>query len=660
MFDPSGGQSVSPSQRDFGDYANPKNLNSSATSLTPSQRDFGSYPENNDATNDDKDQLPSTLDKIGAGAEHGTLSVPKTVGRTAGTFIAKQLGATPEAVAKEKSKWADEESAYQKKYGDSDIAEAASIPGQVLAALPYLATGGNAVGALGDATSMVAPYVPATIEDFAGKNMLTRLGTRAATGAAQGAGFNALTGNSPISGGEVGAVLNGAVGPAIGNSAKYVYNKAGALLQPLTDAGRTSIANKIVQGYGEDPLKINSTELVPGSKPTLAEATGNPGIAQLQDTLRDNNSKQFFEREGANANARNDALTNAAGTPQDIQAAQTQRAAAAEQALGNPAKGIPSQLFTNAQSVSTDPVKSKIDQILAGESGNRPAVAQSMDAVKGMLNDSKGAPITDPATLYHSVRKGIGDLLDKKNLSNPAGQQAAAQLGEVRDSLDDAIEQGAPGFKNYLSDYTQASSPINAMKWMQGLNLKDANGNITLSGVQNALKNATKLQNTPGVNSAKNLSSDQVTTLQNIRDDLLRKQNLTAGKSYGSPTVQKATAQNKLQNVLDNSNYNLFSSKVPLEAWGAGVGGAAAHRLGIPIDMGAAAGGAAAASLKKGIANKNALIRDKLQNIMLNPNSYVPPSAPTGSNLLNNPMLTYGAVPTMLSGINSLSNPVRP
>lgn len=629
-------------------FSDPANAATSTTS-SPTDQDIDLINQHFANGETQNQSAPSTLDKIGAGIEHGTLSVPKYLGHEGADFIAKQLGAAPAAISANDAKYAAEQEAYKKRYGDSTIAATAAIPGQVISTLPYMMVGGAG------AEAAAPESLSAMLSKVANTNKLTRLGASAATGAAQGAEFNTLTGEDPRKGAETGALFGGIIGPGGAAALNYAKNKIGNFIEPLTEAGRTGIANKIIQGYGESPLNINASELIPGSKPTLAEATGNPGIAQLQDTLRDNNSKQFTERELANTQARNNALMGASGTPQDIEAASALRAAEAEKALGNPGKGIPSTLFAAAKPVVTDSVNSKIEQILAGKSGSRPAVVQSMNAVKDMLNDEKGNPITDPETLYHSVRKGIGDLLDKKNLTNPAGQQAAAQLGEVRDALDETIEQGAPGFKKYLSDYSQASSPIEAMKWMQGLNLKDSQGNITLSGVQNALKNANKLQNTPGISPAKGLTQNQIDTLQSIRDDLLRKQNLSLGKSYGSPTIQKATAQNKLNNVLNNSNYHLFSSKVPLEATLAGAGATVAHHIGLPADMGALAGAGVAAAGKKVLSSKNDLIREKIQNIMLNPQTYVP--APInnaiGSNLLDNPLLHYGLVPIGSATVNS-------
>lgn len=546
---------------------------------------------------------------------------------------------------------------------------AGELTGQIAATAPLLGPVGDVIPVAG--------------------NLATRTLARGAQGAAQGAGFNALTGQDATSGAETGAALNALVSPAVYNTGKAGINMVKDIVQPMTESGRNSIVNDIVQGFAGKPLNINSNEIVAGSKPTLAEATGNPGIAQLQDTLRDINSTPFVEREAANSSARNNALMGASGTQQDIETAIAQRSAQAESALGNPDKGISGTLFSNARPVDSAPVVSAIDDILKGPEGQRDAVAKSLNNIRSKLvignessipkppiYDANGQIINstlnsktpilqnDPETLYKSVRKQINDLIDSKDLSSDAGRNASAQLITVRDKLDDTIEQGAPGFKKYLSDYSGASTPINAMQWMQGLKLTDGTGNIILSKVQNALSNIKNLQNTPGINSAKNLAPDQISTLQNIRDDLLRKQNLTLGKSYGSPTVQKANAANKLQGIMGNAQQGLFASKMNPELSGAAGGAALGSLLNLPgsTTAGAFLGSKIGKAVNNTYAAKNALIRDKLQQVMLEPGSYTPVSNSNGAmaSILQNPLLHYGANAGVLQGVNNLNKFLSP
>lgn len=443
-----------------------------------------------------------------------------------------------------------------------------------------------------------------------GTNLLGRI----ASGATQGAAGAAL-----VSGGSdapleeqlaIGATIGGGI-PAVGSALKAGKDFAGRFIEPFTESGRSAIAKRILDEFGGGPISSQSKEIVPGSLPTLAEVSGNPGIARLQDTLRDINSAPFEERLAANAAARKELFSKAAGTPEDIETAVALRADQAESVI----KG----LFSKERVVNPAPVINQIDEILTGPKGKRDAVKTSLNNIRSKVIDRDGNLETDTETLYESVRKQIGDLLDKSNLTNPAGKQAAKELIQIQDVLDDVIEEGAPGFKAYLSEFSTASKPIDAMEWLQNLKITDSKGNITLSKVTNAIQNAEKLKKTKGVNKAKSLSNEQLSTLRTIRDDLLRQENLTLGKSFGSPTVQKGSAQNKLQSMLPGKE-GLFSGKMNPELIGAVLGQSAGSALGIP-GIGTAAGGFAGRTIKNAYNAKGQAIRNALEEIMLNPES---------------------------------------
>lgn len=596
----------------------------------------------------------------GEGLQRGFRDVGESIGN-AGLWAANKLGLVSDAAASDvKGIRSNRLASYENQYKNNPLAEEGRFFGQTAATLPLMGAagvGGNALGRSSPAIEFLAGR--------GGNNMLTSLLSKGAQGAIQGGEAAALTSaSSPDDAlGYVGsgAALGGILGfgaPALYQGAKAGLNKLHGYVEPFTASGRENIANRVIQHFGgEVPLNVgaNANEIIPGSVPTMAEATGNPGIAKLQDTLRDINSQPFVERSAQNAAARNNALYNAMGTPQDIEAAASARSQAASALLGNPDAGIPGTLFSQAKPVDAAPVVNKIEEILQGKSGKRKSVVSSMNDVKGMLLDADDKPISDPETLYHSVRKGIGDLLDKKDLSNQAGKQASSQLIAVQDALDEAIEKGAPGFKKYLSDYSQASKPINAMEWMQGLKLTDSSGNITLSKIDNAIRNVEKLQSAPGINKAKALNDEQVSTLKSIREDLLRQQNLTLGKSYGSPTVQKSVGQNKLQAILPG-NDGLFSGRMNPETLGAGAGTALGSMVGVP-GAGAVLGGVAGKAISGAQGKRNQLIRNRLEQMVLNPESYSAPIASGGmdDSILRRLLSNSATIPITTLGINRLN-----
>lgn len=511
------------------------------------------------------------------------------------------------------------------------------------AAHPNLSMFGKGLGLLVGG----APAAGAVVAGVkAGLPALMREGVRsgAAIGALYGAGTpgeaDSLRGraDNALLGGATGAVLGGAMPVVAAMAAKAgrgVGTVANKLFPAMEDKAKGK-ARSIIENFAGGPVSPDASELVPGSKPTLAEATANPGVAALTRAIRDiNPNSPLIAREGQNAAARSQFFEDAAGTPEAVESAMKGRDRAASEQL----KTIFSQPGAKPD---TAPVRQEIEDILSGPSGARPAVKSAMNDVKAILaNDGK--PISDPETLYNSARKGIDDLISGKDLTKGYGAQAARELLNVKDKLDEAIEGGAPGFKRYLQDYAEASSPVTSMKFLQGLNLTDAKGNITLAKVQNAIKRLQDQQAAAGVKAGKSVTTAQTEALKALRDDLLRAQNISLGKAIGSNTVQNAMAQQRLG----------LSRHIDPELAGKGIGSIAGGGLGSVFGPGTAAGGAAVGASIGGTlgrmagnrlaakdARMSAAVQNHLEDMLLNPGAYTgatngpPAPAPSIAQLL--------------------------
>lgn len=564
-----------------------------------------------------------TYKEYGAGLSRGGRNVGEGIGKLE-LALGNKLGLIgDENYGDTRQIMANRLNNYNDQYGGNKLSELGVVGGEIAASLPLFMAGGELAGAGSAALSRAAPAVE-SLGNYIKGNKLLNLTSKGVKGAELGVAGSLLTsggsneslGDRAKTGAEIGGLL-GVGAPLIAGTGKYLWNAGKSIAAPFTERGQTALANKTIQNFaGEVPI-INASEIVPGSVPTLAEATGNAGIAGLQRTMRDMPGgaiNPFVEREQANALARNNLLLKAAGTPQDIEAAQAVRSAETNRTLDG--------IFTNTKEADPTEVLGTIDNILQGPGGKRDAVVSTLNNIRSKIIDSSGKLEKDPETLYRSVRKQIGDLLDKKDLTNSAGRQAASELLEVQESLDSAIEKGAPGFKKYLEDYTSASAPINSMGWMQGLNLTDSQGNITLSKVQNALKNVNKLKNAPGVHDAKSLTETQVGALKSIRDDLLRQTNTALGKSAGSNTVQNIASQNLLQSVLPGKA-GAFASKIKPEVAGGALGTGIGSMVGSPT-LGGVLGAGGGRVFSEVMQAKNAAIQNKLRDILLNPESFMP------------------------------------
>jgi hypothetical protein len=217
----------------------------------------------------------------------------------------------------------------------------------------------------------------------------------------------------------IGALLGGATPAAIAGAAgagRYVGNALGSIARPFTQGGRQQIAQNIVaQAARGGPTNLDLSQIVPGSTPTLAEATGNPGIATLQRTIRDIIPNPFVAQEQQNAAARLSQLQNALGTPQELEAAQ----AASRQIAGD----LGGAVATNG--VGPSPV---LNSILS-----RPAMAPIVkDAEKAAINSTGTNP-------FQAARDALSAQRVAQFQSIAGSPQALEAAKDARETLANAL-----------------------------------------------------------------------------------------------------------------------------------------------------------------------------------------------------------------------------
>lgn len=235
-------------------------------------------------------------------------------------------------------------------------------------------------------------------EFIAGKGvggLATRAGSLAARGALEGAGGAGLISSAsdePVGEQIAGGALGGALlGPAL--HGLIAAGKGGAqglarFLEPFTDKGANKAADRTIRdvadlGGGLGPMDL--TEHVPGAPgPTLAEATGNPALAQLQRNLREHYKVQgaFTEHDDANNAARQAVTLDAQGDPATVADLARQRAALVDAHRAH--------VFGGAGEADAAPVVSTIDAALASAEAAHPDVAPALNKVRNAL-------VTDPA-----------------------------------------------------------------------------------------------------------------------------------------------------------------------------------------------------------------------------------------------------------------------
>lgn len=429
---------------------------------------------------------------------------------------------------------------------------------------------------------------------------------------------NAISPDNPFAQ-VVGGIAGGGIGPA--------FRATNWRAQP------TDIANQVIQenaggggpppgggGGGVTPNSIDLQEIIPGSKPTLAEATGDPNIAVLERQRQMQDPEAFAANETRREAARQQYFEQASGTPEDVQSLRDQREAASTP-LYEQAKVQP----LNPDAIA--PVLSKIDAAVE-EVGEGSDAGKTLLGIKAKIQNA--LPVVDEtgAVVKNKTQSPVVQIYreERDNLQKPAtadGAYAATVKSTIQpivQELGQAIESQSEPFAKAQQVYRDISPKINAAEWMQGLKLTDGTDRYTLAKVNNAYENAVRQQNAPGLNAAKNLTAEQMTTLKNLRDDLARRENVArASMPRNSTTIQNEIWNKALnQGVAGKVNKLTGGNAAGVGALGGGYLGSMVGWPSVGAFLGEHIGSKVGLGGKARATNATA----NLQNYLINPETY--------------------------------------
>lgn len=374
--------------------------------------------------------------------------------------------------------------------------------------------------------------------------------------AAYGAVLGALeprgTGDSLASNVFRGAAYSAAVPAGIG-AAKAGY----AVAQPFMKSGRDKIVGGTIKRFAGDDavnlVKNSQGELVRGSRPTLAEATQDAGIATLQRSAVSSDpllAKAINDRMMANNEARVKALRSIGGDEGELAFHASARSATAED--------LYKKAFSEAPA-DTKWIKGEVTKLM-----KRPAFIEALkDGQKIAANEGlrlgKGGKFLeeDSARILHYAKKSLDD-----KIADSTGNAQRALI-DTRDKVVSLLESKdfSPSYREARDTYAKMSVPIDRMKVGKELerralnNVDDAMGNPTLTPAKfaNTLKSGDDV-----VASATGrrqplsavLDTKQSEMLELLRKDLSRLNVAqTAGKPLGSPTAQYLSSQNLMEQI---------------------------------------------------------------------------------------------------------------
>jgi len=412
---------------------------------------------------------------------------------------------------------------------------------------PLMAT---TAGRLGNAGGAIATALPASL--IPGANTVAGAGAIGAVyGALQPAESLAERGGNALESGLTAGGVTGAV-----RAAPSIYK---ALVDPFRQAGQERIALDTIGRFAKDPnvltKPMDTAELVPGSPRTLAEVTGDAGIAQLQRAAQSaspESANVFAETAAKRLQARKDALATVAGDSHEKEFFEAAREATAQRLYGEAFKG------------KVDPALAKAAAPEISSLLKRPSIqAAQADALR--IAKEEGVNLT-PAKLksgsiesLHYMKKSLDGMISKAKASGDSAE--ASRLLDTQKKLLGVMDNLSEDYKAARVTYAADSKPISRMeigrymydKLIPALTDLGA-GRQTGATFAKALKDgdlmAQRATGFKGAKLADILTTDELNTLIRVGQDVGSETGAAERAAVkGSPTAQYLAGQNAMRQV---------------------------------------------------------------------------------------------------------------
>lgn len=423
-------------------------------------------------------------------------------------------------------------------------------PGGLLKGASMSAAAGRAAPALSAAGS--ALLAPRTI----------------AGAAALGAGMGAI---QPVAGeGERG--INTGLGAVAGAAIPAIVRGARALkatTEPFYDQGQQNIIGRLLRrAAGSDadgaaerlrqasqpfvgptqPGMGRQTigEIVPGSVPTVGQASGNAGIAAVErsaSAIDPTVTNEFTQRMAQQNEARSTLLQSMTGSDGAREMFGAARDATAESLYKKAfKKGISAKVAEKMQP--------QISALL-----ENPAIQDAIPMAK-RLAKFDGIDISDPQGSLqglHYVKLAIDEMLDKGRKTG-LGRVEERKIMQTKDALLGLMDRLSPAYGTARAEFQAASRPLNQMDTLAEIAKKAIDpkqGQVQLGNYARALSDKTA-QSATGFRKATlegTLEPQQLGQLGAVLEDLRRADIAGRSRGSGSDTVQKLAYSNLIDSA---------------------------------------------------------------------------------------------------------------
>lgn len=405
--------------------------------------------------------------------------------------------------------------------------------------------------------------------------------------AGSGALIGAATSPEDMSGGATTGALAGTAGEVGGRVLSAAFSGGKAAVEPLWQAGRERILKRTLDRFATDPAKVraaaaNPVEYVPGVTPTLAEATMDPGIAQLQRGA----ASASTDVASALAQARGQQFAGYRGVLDDL--------------AGNDGR---MEFFTNARNAAADELYGKArasglqptreaNQLMK-ELMQRPSVQRAMSDARNLALE-KGIKIDNPAGSVEGLQF-VKEALDGQiGAAKTSGDgKLASALKDTQDKLLAYLDIASPAHGEARRTFAAMSQPVNQMAIGQQLRntalpaltdfsngtLSRVNANSYANALRNADVTARKATGLKGATMESVMDPAQMAQINGIGQDMARyAASQELARVPGSPTAQYLGAQNVVRQFLGPLG-------IPQSAADSMVGRLASGLMGLPFKV---------------------------------------------------------------------------
>jgi len=332
------------------------------------------------------------------------------------------------------------------------------------------------------------------------------------------------------------------------------------LVKPFMQGGRNELALSAIERAAQDPnwqnaITAGASEVLPGSRKTLAEVTQDPGIARLQRgamASSEDMKNTMAERSSERFTARRNALLQM-GTDEDMAYYTAARDATAE------------RLYGEARAAGVDAAKAKelapeIKELLARPSIKRAradAIEKAREAGETLTPKEVSGGSLDG---LHYMKMALDDEIGAAKRTGSDNE--VRLLMNTKDKLVGLMQKLSPRYAKAMAEYEAGSKPINQIQVSNYLYkklfpaLSDVGGektnvNAFLEAVREGDKMAQKATGFKGAKLTDILTPEQMRTILNMVEDVGGEAKTATQAKAGAPISSKyLTGSNLMESIM--------------------------------------------------------------------------------------------------------------